>query len=169
MSIIMTPIGQIHSPYKEPVGIPIQGALRHDVEADVEIYEEYQEGLKDVEGFSHLILLYCFHLSDGYTLVARPFLDDTPRGVFSIRSPRRPNPIGMTVVRLVKRDQNMLRIRGVDMVDGTPLLDIKPYIPDIDAHHPEKMGWIGEKMRERGQDRRADGRFHEESMIRDSD
>ena len=159
MEIVFKPIGVIRTPFEEPVGVPIQGSLREDVEATVEVYPEFSEGLKDVEGFSHLILLFHFHLSDGYRLVAKPFLDDTPRGVFSIRSPKRPNPIGMTVVRLLGRNDRILRVAGVDMVDGTPLLDIKPYIPDSDAHEADRMGWIGEKMRERGVTTDADDRF----------
>ena len=152
------PIGVIHTPFKNPQGIPIQGALRPDKEGHVEIFPQYRDGLKDVDGFSHLILLYHFHLSGEHRLVSKPFLDDTPRGVFAIRSPRRPNPVGMTVVRLLRIEENVLHIAGVDMVDGTPLLDIKPYIPDIDAHNAEKMGWLGEKMKDAGH-RKSDDRF----------
>ena len=157
--ITFKPIGVIHTPYDDPVGVPIQGSLRKDVEATVELFPEFVDGLQDVDGFSHLILLYQFHLSDGYRLVTKPFLDDTPRGVFAIRSPRRPNPIGMTVVRILGLDGNKLRVAGVDMVNGTPLLDIKPYIPDSDAHDADRMGWIGEKMKEKGSSTKADDRF----------
>ena len=101
------PIGTIHSPFKETRGMPIQGALFPENHGTVEINQEYAEGLKDIEGFSHLILLYHFHKSNGHDLVARPFLDDQVRGLFTIRSPRRPNPIGMTVVRLIKREKNI--------------------------------------------------------------
>lgn len=139
--------------------MPIQGAQRPDLEGQVEVFLNFQDGLKDIEGFSHLIILYHFHLVDGYSLVARPFLDDTPRGVFAIRGPRRPNPIGMTVVRLIKREKNILHVRGVDMVDGTPLLDIKPYFSDIDAHRDVQTGWMGGKMRTKGRQHRADDRF----------
>ena len=159
MAIVFKPIGIIHTPFKEPVGIPIQGALRPDVEGCVEIFPKYEEGLKDVEGFSHLILLYHFHLIKEHALVSRPFLDDTPRGVFAIRGPRRPNPIGLTVVRLLKREDSLLHIGGVDMVDGTPLLDIKPYIPDIDAHRATRLGWVGDKLRKKGKEKRSDDRF----------
>ena len=159
MSIVFKPIGVIHTPFREPAGIPIQGALRPDTEGALEIFPEFQEGLKDVEGFSHLIVLYHFHQVQGYNLVARPFLDDTPRGVFAIRGPRRPNPIGMTVIRLNKRDKNMLHISGVDMVDGTPLLDIKPYFPDVDAHQTAKLGWMGDKLKKEGKTKSADSRF----------
>ena len=159
MSIVFEPIGVIHTPFSEPAGAPIQGALRPDQEGSVEILSRFEEGLKDVEGFSHLILLYHFHLAEEYTLVARPFLDDTPRGIFAIRGPKRPNPIGMTVVRLLKREKNILHVGGVDMVDGTPLLDIKPYFPDIDAHTDVKLGWMGDKLKRTGKDKLADDRF----------
>ena len=160
--IVFTPIGVIHTPFHRPEGVPIQGALRPDVEGRVEVYSEYETGLKDVEGFSHLILLYHFHLAEGYSLAVRPFLDDTPRGVFAIRGPRRPNPIGMTVVRLVKKEGNVLVVGGVDMVDGTPLLDIKPYFPDVDAHRVSRLGWMGDKLRREGRRKRADDRFVKE-------
>jgi tRNA-Thr(GGU) m(6)t(6)A37 methyltransferase TsaA len=158
LSITFKPIGVIHTPFREPVGIPIQGALRPDTEGTLEVFPEFQEGLKDIDGFSHLIVLYHFHRTEGYKLTARPFLDDTPRGVFSIRGPRRPNPIGMTVVRLNKRDKNVLYIQGVDMVDGTPLLDIKPYFPDIDAHRDVKLGWMGDKLKH-NREKQSDDRF----------
>ena len=159
MSIVLGPIGIIHTPFEKPVGVPIQGALRLDIEGTIEVFSEFQEGLKDIEGFSHLIVIYHFHLTEGYSLIARPFLDDTPRGVFAIRGPRRPNPIGMTVVRLKKRLDNVLYVRGVDMVDETPLLDIKPYFPDIDAHQTEKVGWMGNRLKSVGKEKRADDRF----------
>ena len=138
-----------------------QGTAIADLEGTVEILPEFSEGLRDIEGFSHLILLFHFHLVKEYRLVARPFMDDTPRGVFSIRGPRRPNPIGMTVVRLLGREGCVLRIAGVDMVNGTPLLDIKPYFPDIDAHHDVKTGWAKDKFRKEGRSKHADNRFVE--------
>ena len=159
MAILFEPIGIIHTSFKETVGVPIQGALNPNTTGEVEIFKKFQKGLKDIEGFSHLILLYHFHLVENYSLVARPFLDDTPRGVFAIRSPNRPNPIGITVVRLLERKENVLRIAGVDMVNGTPLLDIKPYFPDVDAHNAEKTGWMGNKLRTIGGEKLADNRF----------
>ena len=161
MQIVFQPIGIIHTPFDKPEGIPIQGALRTDIEGTVEILPEFSDGLKDIEGFSHLILLFHFHLVKEHKLVARPFMDDTARGVFSIRGPRRPNPIGMTVVRLLERSGNILQIAGVDMVNGTPLLDIKPYLPDIDAHHSVRTGWAKDKFRREGRAKRADDRFSE--------
>jgi tRNA-Thr(GGU) m(6)t(6)A37 methyltransferase TsaA len=157
--ISFEPIGVIHTPFVHSEGTPIQGALRLDLEARVEVFPQYEKGLKDIDGFSHLILLYHFHLTEGYSLVACPFLDNTPRGIFSIRGPRRPNPIGMTIVNLLRVEDNILDVAGVDMVDGTPLLDIKPYFPDVDAHLSCQTGWMGDKLRTDGDKTIADGRF----------
>ncbi len=159
MSILFEPIGIIHTSFKEAVGVPIQGALNPNTTGEVEIFKEFQKGLKDIEGFSHLILLYYFHLVENYSLLARPFLDDIPRGVFAIRSPKRPNPIGITVVRLLERKENILKISGVDMVDETPLLDIKPYFPEVDAHNTDRTGWMGNKLKTIGGQKLADNRF----------
>jgi len=153
------PIGIIHTPFREPEGMPIQGALVPETEGWIEIFPEYAPGLKDVSGFSHLILLYVFHRSRGYQLLCKPFLEETERGLFAIRAPRRPNPIGMTVVRLLGLKDTRLDIAGVDMIDGTPLLDIKPYIPAIDAHPQASEGWISGKMRKDGNKNLSDKRF----------
>jgi len=153
------PIGIIHTPFEKLEGMPIQGSLSPETEGWLEIYPEFVPGLQDVEGFSHLILLYVFHLSEGYQLITRPFLEETPRGVFAIRAPKRPNPIGFTVVKLLGLKDNRLDIAGVDMVDGTPLLDIKPYISDIDAHVDTKNGWVSGKMGGDGEKRLSDERF----------
>jgi tRNA-Thr(GGU) m(6)t(6)A37 methyltransferase TsaA len=107
----------------------------------IEVYPEFAAGLQDLDGFSHLILLYVFHQSNGYTLQVKPFLDDQVRGLFATRYPRRPNPIGLSIVRLLARQENILDIEGVDMLDGTPLLDIKPYIPDFDVRTESRSGW----------------------------
>jgi len=136
------PIGVIHSPFKEPKGTPIQPAGAEGTKGTVEIFPEYAEGLKDIEGFSHIILLYHFHLSRGSTLVAKPFMDNEAHGVFAMRGPSRPNSIGISVVRLVKVEGKMLYIRDIDIVDGTPLLDIKPYVPEFDAREAERIGWL---------------------------
>jgi tRNA-Thr(GGU) m(6)t(6)A37 methyltransferase TsaA len=154
----MQPIGVIHTPFTQREGIPIQGALAPQVTGEIEVFPEFEEGLKDTEGFSHLILIYVFHTSQGYSLHAKPFLDDITRGVFAIRSPRRPNPIGLTVVRLLERRGRFLDIAGVDMLEGTPLLDIKPYIPHIDSFSHAKTGWCEGKMK-RGETRLSDDRF----------
>jgi len=152
------PIGIIHSPFKEPSGTPIQPAGARDIEGTVEIASEYVEGLKDIEGFSHIILMYHFHLSRGYLLKVKPYMDEKSRGVFATRAPSRPNPIGISIVRLVKVDGNVLYIKDVDIVDGTPLLDIKPYVPEFDTRKAEKIGWL-EKNVNKLSGARDDGRF----------
>lgn len=152
------PIGIIRSPFKQPCGTPIQPAGAGDVEGTVEIAPEYVDGLKDLEGFSHIILIYHFHLAKGYSLAVKPYMDDKSRGVFATRAPSRPNPIGISIVRLVKVDKNRLHIRGVDMVDGTPLLDIKPYVPQFDAPRTERLGWLDRVVDKLAQ-AKDDGRF----------
>jgi tRNA-Thr(GGU) m(6)t(6)A37 methyltransferase TsaA len=140
--IIYSPIGIIRSPYNETEGTPIQTTGAKGVGGTVEILPECVEGLKDLDGFSHIILIYHFHLSKGYSLTVKPFLDDTPRGVFATRAPKRPNSIGFSVVRLVKIEGTTLDIEDVDIVDSTPLLDIKPYVPEFDAKEAERIGWL---------------------------
>lgn len=140
MEIIMRPIGIIHSPFQDKKETPIQ-PTHSRASGQVEVYPQYSEGLQDLEELSHIILLYAFHRSRGYTLHVRPFLDDQPRGLFATRHPRRPNPIGLSIVRLLERDQNILKIEGVDVLDGTPLLDIKPYVPDFDLMSEVRTGW----------------------------
>lgn len=140
------PIGVIYSPFKEPKGVPIQPAAAKGVKGKVVVFEEYTDGLKDIDGFSHIILIYHFHLSKGYSLTVKPFLDDEMHGVFATRAPRRPNPIGLSVVRLIKAERNTLHIEDVDIVDGTPLLDIKPYVPEFDARKTDRIGWIAKNI-----------------------
>jgi len=140
------PIGIIHSPFKEPRNAPIQPAFAKEAEGTVDLYPEYAEGLADLEGFSHIILLYHLHLSRGFSLKVKPFLDDQQRGLFATRAPARPNPIGISVVRLLKVDGAKLYVRDVDMVDGTPLLDIKPYVPVFEGHKKVKIGWLEDKV-----------------------
>jgi tRNA-Thr(GGU) m(6)t(6)A37 methyltransferase TsaA len=152
------PIGVIHSPFKEPKGTPIQPAGAKGINGTVEIFPEYAEGLKDIEGFSHIILLYHFHLSKGSELMAKPYMANEAHGVFAMRGPSRPNPIGMSVVRLVKVEGNTLHIQDVDIVDGTPLLDIKPYVPEFDIREVERIGWL-EKSVHKLSASRDDGRF----------
>lgn len=137
-----TPIGVIHSQFKEPKGISIQPSVAKGIEGTVEVLPEFAEGLKDVEGFSHIILIYHFHLARKSSLRIRPYLDNKNRGVFSTRAPSRPNPIGISVVRLVKIKELILQIQDVDIVDGTPLLDIKPYVPVFDVRKTVKIGWL---------------------------
>jgi tRNA (adenine37-N6)-methyltransferase len=139
----MQPIGTVHSPYTDRVQVPHGPGAKHDAEGLLEIAAEFEPGLADIEGFSHLYVLWVFHQADGSSLVSTPPTDDRAHGVFATRSPQRPNPIGLTVVRLLGRDGRRLRVRGVDMLDGTPILDIKPYLSSV----PEtelKRGWLAE-------------------------
>ena len=156
--IIYRPIGIIHSKYKDSEGTPIQTTGARGVGGTAEILPECAEGLKDLDGFSHIILIYHFHLSKGYSLTVKPFLDDTPRGVFATRAPKRPNAIGMSVVRLVKIEGCTLYIENVDIVDSTPLLDIKPYVPEFDSKAAGRIGWLAGKA-EKAVQTRADKRF----------
>jgi tRNA-Thr(GGU) m(6)t(6)A37 methyltransferase TsaA len=139
-------------------GMPIQPAGAKGIAGTIEIDPRYREGLADLDGFSHIILIYHFHLSEGYSLLVKPFLDENLRGVFSTRAPRRPNPLGLSVVRLVKVEGPTLYIENLDIVDGTPLLDIKPYIPDLDGVRAERIGWLSGKAG-RVREAKADERF----------
>jgi len=152
------PIGIIHSPFREPKGTPIQPAGARGINGIVEIFPEYTEGLKDIEGFSHIILLYHFHFSKGSTLLAKPYMDKETHGVFAMRGPSRPNPIGISVVRLIKVEGNELHIQDMDIVNGTPLLDIKPYVPEFDTRELARIGWL-EKNVHKLSTSRDDGRF----------
>jgi tRNA-Thr(GGU) m(6)t(6)A37 methyltransferase TsaA len=144
--ITYTPIGVIHSPFKEPKGTPIQPPGARGIEGSVEVFPDYADGLVDLDGFSHIMLIYHFHLAKRPSLISKPFMDDRPHGVFAIRAPSRPNPIGISVVRLVKIQDNVLHVQDVDIVDGTPLLDIKPYVPEFDAREVEKTGWLAKNV-----------------------
>jgi tRNA-Thr(GGU) m(6)t(6)A37 methyltransferase TsaA len=137
---IMRPIGVIHTPFTDKDHMPIQASRSKDI-GRVEIYLEFADGLKDIENFSHIFLLYAFHHSSGYSLHIKPFLDDQEHGIFATRYPSRPNPIGISIVRILSRHKNTLTIEGVDMLDGTPLLDIKPYVPDFDLRTEVHAGW----------------------------
>ena len=139
--ITYDPIGIIHTPFKEQASTPIQGVFAPDSKGEVEIFPQYVDGLKDITGFSHLILIYHFHLAEGYALQTKPFLDNESKGIFAIRHFKRPNYIGLSVVRLYSVRVNILEIGEVDIVDGTPLLDIKPYVPDFDNRDDVKDGW----------------------------
>jgi tRNA-Thr(GGU) m(6)t(6)A37 methyltransferase TsaA len=152
-------IGFLSTPYQSKVGVPIQGAFDPEAEGKAEIFPEYEAGLKDLEGFSHLILIYVFHLSEGYELVCHPYMEDRLHGVFAMRAPRRPNPLGISVVRLRKRQGRMLYLAEVDMLDGTPILDIKPYVPRFDHRPDVRVGWMEGSFRD-GQHRKiSDDRF----------
>jgi len=144
---IFKPIGIIHSPYKEPSGTPIQTIYSNNAIATVEIFDEFTEGLDDIEKFSHIYLIYVFDRSHRFELKIKPFLDNKTHGVFTTRAPNRPNPIGLSIVRLINRKKNILTIKEIDIFDKTPLLDIKPFIPFWDNRMKVKTGWLTEKMK----------------------
>lgn len=139
------PIGIIHSPFKNKKETPIQ-PFKSKAIGKVEVYKKYEKGLRDIEGFSHLILVYRFHKSRGFKLLVKPFLDNELRGLFATRAPRRPNQIGISVVRLLNIKNNILTVRGIDALDNTPLLDIKPYVPEFAAKTRVKVGWLKGKL-----------------------
>jgi len=151
-------IGIIHSPFKDPKGTPIQPEGARGIDGNVEVSSEFAEGLKDIEGFSHLILIYHFHLSRESSLQEKPYMDEVEHGVFSMRGPSRPNPIGISVVRLIRKEGNILHVKDVDIVDGTPLLDIKPYVPEFDVREVDKIGWLENNVHKL-RTSRDDGRF----------
>ena len=137
------PIGHVRSPYIDTKAIPKGLGVKHEVEGVLEILSEFEPGLIDIEGFSHLFVIWAFDRSEGYELYGNSPADDHPHGVFATRSPRRPNPIALTVVELLGREGRKLRVRGVDMLDGTPILDIKPYMSSIPTERLRR-GWLAE-------------------------
>jgi tRNA-Thr(GGU) m(6)t(6)A37 methyltransferase TsaA len=141
----LKPIGVIHSPYHAGQ-VPYQGCGREEI-GEVEVFEQFAEGLKDIEGFSHIVLIYWFHKSRGYSLMVRTPWDTTPHGLFTTRSPNRPCPLGLSVVRLVARKGNTLKVKDLDAIDGTPLLDIKPYVPTVDEKSDIRVGWLEGKLK----------------------
>lgn len=150
----MHAIGNIRTPYQTKQDCPIQPLYTSGAEGRVEVAAQYAEGLKDIETFSHLYLLYLFDRADEISLVRTTFLDDTPRGIYASRHPCRPNGIGLSIVKLVRREGNVLVVEGADMLDNTPLLDIKPYIPKYDAIPAASAGWTADKAwREKPQGR----------------
>ena len=158
--VVYKPIGTIHSPFKDLEGMPIQPIGAKGIKGEVHLSKKYEEGLKDLEGFSHIILIYYLHLSRGHQLHVKPFLDNTKRGIFATRAPKRPNPIGMSVVHLDKIEGSKIHISNVDIVDGTPLLDIKPYVPHFDVCEGEEIciGWFEDKH-EDANHKKSDRRF----------
>lgn len=142
MKIRLNPIGNISSPWKTPEGMPIQPAAAQGVRGEINLAPEYVEGITDLEGFSHIILLYYFHKIKQHKLRVKPFLDDKKHGVFATRSPQRPNHLGLSVVKLLEIEGNRLLIENLDILDGTPLLDIKPYVPIFDVHPAQSAGWL---------------------------
>lgn len=160
MTLTLTPIGTIHTPHTDLANMPIQPTAAKGVPGWIELDPTYTEGLKDLEGFSHIILLYHLHQSQGYNLTVTPYLDKTERGLFATRAPKRPNPIGLSVVKLVSIEGNRLNIENIDVLDGTPLLDIKPYVPVFDEQTDVRFGWL-EKAQHEVPDKRSDSRFAE--------
>ena len=158
MKIHYQSIGIVNSPFKESKGMPIQPIGASEVKGTVEIFPEYVRGLKDLEGFSHIILLYHFHRAEDSKLLVTPFMDTCPHGVFATRAPNRPNSIGLSTVRLLKIEGNILHIENIDILDGTPLLDIKPYVPEFDQYPADRVGWL-EKVRGKVRKEKSDDRF----------
>ena len=146
-NIEYAPIGIINTPFKSLVKIPIQASIAKDAVGFITVFDEFVSGLKDLAGFSHIILLYHFHLSNDYALSVTPSHDNANRGVFATRSPKRPNKIGLTVVQLIGIKKNILSVRSIDIIDGTPLLDIKPYIESIDSIQTSGQGWLNEQLK----------------------
>jgi tRNA-Thr(GGU) m(6)t(6)A37 methyltransferase TsaA len=155
----LKPIGIIQTPFTQTEGMPIQPPGGRDIRGTVILRPEFVEGLTDLDGFSHIILLYQFHLTRGYSLRLRPFLDSETHGVFATRAPNRPNPIGISVVRLERIEGNKLIISNIDILDGTPVLDIKPYIPDFDPKEQIRIGWFEGKS-DQANVKRSDSRFN---------
>ena len=152
------PIGVIRSPFTEPKGMPIQPAGAIGIQGTIEVFDEYRAALKDLDGFSHIILLYHFHRSQRFAPHVVPFMDSLPRGLFATRAPRRPNAIGLSVVQLKRIEDGMLLVENVDILDGTPLLDIKPYVPEFDTPPDVLTGWL-EQVKHRVSHQEADDRF----------
>jgi len=140
--MILKPIGVIHSPNMQEAGTPIQPRWAEQIEGHVEMFADFAAGLKDLEGFERIWLVYGFDRAAKVELIVKPYLDDTPHGIFATRAPCRPNPIGLSAVRLLKVEGRMLHVAGLDMLDQTPLLDIKPYAPEFDCYPAERVGWL---------------------------
>lgn len=149
-SYILKPIGVIRSPHKTKEDVPRQSYLSKDI-GELEVFPEYEDGLKDIEGFSHLVVLYIFHKAEGFALHVKPFLETNLRGVFATRHPRRPNYIGLSVLELLERNGYRLRVKGIDVIDGTPLIDLKPYVPRFDVRKNVRIGWLEDKVDENSQ------------------
>ncbi len=157
--IIIKPIGIIHTPHKEIKNMPIQPMAADEIKGYIELLPEYVKGLKDLEGFSHITLIYHFHKIKGYELQVVPFMDTEKRGIFSCKAPKRPNAIGTSTVKLISIEENILHIEQVDMLDGTPLIDIKPFFPKYDNRENVSIGWLEKSKNIPLQKMRADERF----------
>ncbi|MGY5862445.1 MAG: tRNA (N6-threonylcarbamoyladenosine(37)-N6)-methyltransferase TrmO [Candidatus Thorarchaeota archaeon] len=159
MTFKVSPIGQIHTPFKTSENVPIQPAFSK-VEGEAVVFSEFVDGLHSLEGFSHIILVYWFHRAKSPKLKVRPYLDTIERGLFATRAPSRPNPIGLSVVEMIRLDENKIVFKGADMLDGTPLLDIKPYVPGFDGVSDARVGWLERHLSDsKPEGRIADSRF----------
>ena len=156
--IRFNPIGIIHTPFKEMAGMPIQPVGARDVAGQIVVAPPFADGLADLDGFSHIILLYFFHRTGPWQPMVKPFLDNTLRGLFATRAPSRPNPVGFSVVRLVSIEANVIQVLGIDVLDGTPLLDVKPYVARFDSVRTDAEGWLAETA-DAARSRKADSRF----------
>ena len=156
--LLLRPIGVIHTPFKQVEGTPIQPVFAPDTRGTIEILQEFTAGLKDIDGFERIWLIYHLHCSAPARMQLKPFLDDREHGIFATRAPCRPNPLGLSCVRLLSVRNNILEIAEGDILDGTPLLEIKPYVPKFDAHPTARAGWFDEQRVNRTH---ADGRFSE--------
>ncbi len=158
MDITFQAIGLICSPFKDLEGMPIQSTSKTSGPGRVEVFSEYQDGLKDLDGFSYVILLYHMHATREQSLTVTPFLDTSPRGIFATRAPTRPNPIGLSIVKLIRVEGGVLYVDDLDVLDGTPLLDLKPYVPEFDHRPGARIGWL-EKARGEVKGKTSDDRF----------
>lgn len=158
LPVTFQPLGVVRSPFSDLVGMPIQAVAARGVAGTLELDPAYAAGLRDIDGFSHLIVIYHLHLSGPGRLLVTPFLDTQPHGIFATRSPQRPNAIGLSVVRLIRAEGARLHVEDVDMVDGTPILDLKPYVPQFDDRPADRIGWFAGQI-SRVTDTRADRRF----------
>lgn len=158
MDIIYRPIGIIHSPFNTLEEMPIQPTSDISRSGTVEIYPQFKDGLKDLEGFSHIYLLYHFHKIRQSNLIVTPFLDKEPRGIFATRAPSRPNPIGLSLVELIRLENNFIYVERLDVLNETPLLDVKPYVPDFEYKHNVRIGWL-EQVKGQVKTRKSDTRF----------
>jgi tRNA-Thr(GGU) m(6)t(6)A37 methyltransferase TsaA len=155
--IVMQPIGVIRSPHRTPAGTPIQPAYAEQADGEVVVDAGFESALADIEGFERIWLIYCLDRASPFKPRVVPYRDTREHGLFATRAPSRPNPIGLSVVRLLARESNVLRVRGLDILDGTPLLDIKPYVPQFDAFPDSRAGWLADPGEDRSE---ADDRFH---------
>lgn len=158
-SITIHPIGTIHTPYTDILNMPIQPIAAESVKGYIDLKPEFVPGLKDLGGFSYITLIYRFHRISGFALEVIPFMDNQLRGIFATRAPKRPNAIGISTVKITKIENNIIHIEQVDMLDGTPLIDIKPFYPRYDNREEAKIGWLEKNQNLAIEDLRSDGRF----------